>query len=162
MTSPEPLPPRPAASLLALRPLPIEVFDPRVDAQRHAGRSAVRETVLAMLPMSGAEPLLPGPTGRGGATGVFWGLRSRNDLTVALRAASFESASAARADAVEVLSRAAELEILPVCGRGNVASFWALLDGRLVLVGGQALSRSAAAVAQPLRDALSFLPRDID
>jgi hypothetical protein len=158
VTSREPLP---AAESLPLHPLPIEVFDPLSDVVRHSGRAAVRRTVLAMLPVNGEQLLLPGPIDSfGGPSGAFWALRSRNDLNVALRTASFSTARGARNDAVELLTRADEFESIVVqAPKGGLFSYWVALDGRVVLVAGQAWRSPEKSTARALRETLSRLPR---
>lgn len=149
---PSPLPPPPLA------PLPIEVFDVMRDVDRHAGRSRVRSTVLAMTPVDGEEPLLPGPLRR--PDGAFWGIQSGNGLTLAMRAATFSSALAARRDAVELLAQASRFEIVPVrADAGGLCSYWVLLNGRVVLVGGQAWRQSDKSTARALLHVLGRLPR---
>lgn len=145
----------------ALRPLPIEVFDPLGDSRRHAGRSAVRRTMLAMLPIDGRELLLPGPIDSvGEPAGAFWALRARNDLNIALRTASFPSVRAARNDAVELLARADEFETIVVQAAENgLYSYWIALEDRVVLVAGQAWRVPEKSTARSLRETLGRLPR---
>jgi hypothetical protein len=141
-----------------IRPLPVDVFDAGQDPARHAGRSAVRAAVLAMTPLDGDEPLLPGPLRRPG--GAFWGVQSANGLTLALRTAAFATPLSARRDAVEVLADAAKFEIVPVSdGPGGRQSFWVLLRGRVVLVGGQSWLKPGKSTARMLLATLSRLPR---
>ncbi len=156
-----PLVPEPASRPLPLAPLPIDVLDPWSDAARHAGRSAVRRTMLAMHPVSTEQLLLPGPLGRAVAPlGVFWALRATNDLHVALRTASFPNARAARQDAVRLLSRAGELEEVTVANdEGTRYSCWYALAGRVVLVAGQAWRHPSTANGRALREIISRLPR---
>ncbi|MFG6446474.1 hypothetical protein ACFXQA_14535 [Microbacterium sp. P07] len=159
LTNPPPAGDRPA--MVSPKPLPVEVFDPTTDPGRHAGRGAVRRALLAMTPVSGEQFLLPGPMGAVGVReGAFWGLQSKNGLTVALRAASFVNALAARRDAVEMLARATDLEFVDVhAAPGGARSVWVVLDGRVVMVSGQVWGPRAKSTVAALRVALSGLPR---
>lgn len=152
--------PQSARPIAAPAPLPVEVFAPTIDADRHRGRGVVRQAVLAMTPISGAQPLLPGPLGAiGAAEGAFWGIRSRNGLTLAIRTATFASALACRRDAVETLTRAAQFEYEPVhASERGTTSYWVLLDERVVLVAGQAWGRPGKSTERLLRQTLARLP----
>ncbi|WP_375385433.1 hypothetical protein [uncultured Microbacterium sp.] len=153
-------PAQPREPLAMPRPLPIEVFDRSVDAARHAGRSAVRREVLAMMPVDGREALLPGPIDSVAEPGgLFWALRARNDLTIALRTASFPTARAARNDAIELLAHAHRFDLIDVRSptRG-IHSHWIALDDRVILVAGQAWRGAGASAARALRETLALLP----
>jgi hypothetical protein len=150
----------PPTSVARMRPLPIEVFDAADDPQRHRGRSAVRRAMLALHPEDGESPLLPGPLETvGGAGAGFWGVRAANDLTVALRTASFADARSARSDAVTLLARADDFRTVGVqTDDGRLHAFWIVLDRRVVLVGGQVFRRRPHTLDRALRDALGRLP----
>lgn len=161
MSSFSDIPPAPrmrpdTGSLVA--PLPVELFDPSGDPERHRGRERVREAVLAMTPIDGREPLLPGPQRTPG--GPFWGVRADNGLTLAIRVGSFATGLVARRDAVEVLARAGRFEIVPVQAvDSKLMSFWVLLSDRVVLVAGQAWRREALSMQRQFIRVLDRLPR---
>lgn len=153
----EPLDDRPEPAR-SLAPLPVEVFDVQQDAARYAGRTAVRAAALAMVPMDGDEPLLPGPLRR--PDGAFWGVHSPNGLTLALRTANFATALSARRDAIELLGDAPKFEVVPVAtGCADRLSFWVLLRGRVVMVGGQSWRKPSNSTARMLLHTLARLPR---
>jgi hypothetical protein len=151
--------PAPRASPMPLiAPLPVDVFAVDVDADRHKGRAAVRATVLAMSPLDGQQPLLPGPVRW--PRGVFWGVRAENGLTLAIRTKTFPTAQIARRDAVELLTRSNDFEIVTVqSAQTGAMSYWVLLGGRVVLVGGQSWRRENKSTARQLIQVLGRLPR---
>lgn len=149
---------RPAPAPLAA-PSPVEVFDASVDRDRHSGRELVRARVLAMRPEDTQLSLMWGPLPT--PSHAFWGVRGENGLTLALRADSFSSPLAARHDALEVLSRASRMQMVPVIdGESGHRSFWALLDNRVVLVGAQASRTARRSTVSLLRRTLARMPHE--
>lgn len=117
------------------------VYDAAADARLHAGRAALRRTVLGWSPVRSSGGLWRAPDA--GSDGVFWGLVAPNGLALALRVRDVATAGQARADAAELLARADELVAHRVAQPGTGrTSLWLSLDGRVVLVGGQVWRRS--------------------
>lgn len=146
----------PPVQLIA--PLPLDLLDAGADPARYAGRAAVRAAVLAMMPMDGREPLLPGP--QRASSGATWAVRADNGLTLALRARSFPTAVAARRDAIDILARSADFELVPVQSpQTSAMSFWVLLAGRVVLVAGQSWRQPGKSTARQFLRTLGRLPR---